>query len=55
MSYVLKGGSLSYRIMNIDGSLRLPIEGGELNKQTNKNYMEHIFFHRTNLNGGCHI
>ena len=49
--YGLKGGSLSYRIMNIDGSLRLPIEGGELNKQTNKNYMEHIFFHRTNLNG----
>ena len=49
--YGLKGGSLSYRITNPDGTLHLPIEGDEFNKQTNNNYMEHIFFHRTNLNG----
>jgi hypothetical protein len=45
------GGSLSYRVENLDGTLNLPIEGGGKNKATGKSYMGDIFFHRTNKNG----
>ena len=50
-AYGSKGGSLSYRISNLDGTLSLPIEGGEKNKKTGANTMSGIFFHRTNNNG----
>ena len=52
-AYGSKGNSLSYRIANLDGSLKLPTEGGEINKQNPEQgaYLTEIFFHRTNNNG----
>ena len=51
--YGSKGGSLSYLITNLDGSLKLPTEGGEINKNHPEHgaFMKEIFFHRTNNNG----
>jgi hypothetical protein len=51
--YGSKGGSLSYRVANLDGSLKLPTEGGEINKKYPDQgaYKTEIFFHRTNNNG----
>ena len=51
--YGSKGGSLSYCIANLDGSLSLPTEGGEINKRNPEQgaFMTEIFFHRTNNNG----
>ncbi len=43
-------GSLTYRIHNLDGSTRIKPEGG-INKVNGKDYMEGIFFHRTNWSG----
>jgi RHS repeat-associated protein len=45
-------GSLTYRLSNEDGSLRLSPVGGK-NKANGKNYMEAIFMHRTNWDGKC--
>jgi len=43
-------GSLTYRIHNLDGTTKINPEGGK-NKINGKNYMEGIFFHRTNWSG----
>lgn len=43
-------GSLTYRVHNLDGSTRINPDGGT-NKANEKNYMEGIFFHRTNWDG----
>ena len=51
--YGSKGGSLSYRIANLDGSLNIPTAGGEINKQHPKQgaFITDAFLHRTNKNG----
>ena len=43
-------GSLTYRISNVDGSLKLLPSGG-INKYNGKTYMEAIFLHRTDFDG----
>lgn len=43
-------GSLTYRIHNLDGTTKITPVGG-VNKINGKDYMEGIFFHRTNWSG----
>lgn len=45
-------GSLTYLVTLPDDTTKLPVEGG-INKINGKNYMEGIFFHRTNWNGNA--
>ena len=44
-------GSLTYRVRQLDGNEKIPIENNEINKVTGKNYLSSIFFHRTNWDG----
>ena len=46
-------GSLTYRIRQLNGNEQLPIEGGGLNKATEKSYLSAVFLHRTNWSGSA--